>query len=281
MWIAETVEELRDQRERVRGRKAVALVPTMGALHPGHLSLIEKAQEHASCVVATIFVNPTQFGPGEDFDRYPRTLEADLEALRSAGTDGVFTPAVDEVYPPGKPEVVMDVPSVTQDLEGAKRPGHFAGVCRVVAKLLCMALPDVAVFGRKDYQQLCVIRAMAADLCLPTQIIASDTVRESDGLAMSSRNRYLNQTEREQAIGLYEALQWARQQVRDGARDVALLEAGMTERINARGLVTDYAAVRDAETVSPQKQIETPTQSVALVAGRLGAVRLIDNQLLG
>jgi len=277
MWHATTVNELRDRCHALGGR--VALVPTMGALHEGHLSLVRTGHEHADHVVASVFVNPTQFGPHEDLDKYPRTPEADLQALTGAGVAGVFVPSVEEVYPPGQPACAVDVPALTSGLEGAQRPGHFPGVCRVVAKLLQMAMPDCAVFGRKDYQQLCVVRAMVSDLAMPIEIIDSPTVREADGLAMSSRNRYLDPARREQAVGLSHALRSAREMVAaDRATPVQTLEQRMAAIMTEHGLAVDYAAVRHAQTLAPVTR--ATAEAVALVAGRLGGVRLLDNMTL-
>jgi len=278
MWQAHTVEQLREQRAALSGR--VAFVPTMGALHEGHLSLIHTAQQHADHVLVSIFVNPTQFGPNEDLDQYPRPLEQDLAACRDAGVLGAFVPAVDEVYPPGGVACEIDVPALTGVLEGAHRPGHFGGVCRVVAKLFQMAQPDCAVFGRKDYQQLCVVRAMTNDLAMPIQIIESPTIREADGLAMSSRNQYLDAEQRTRAVALYRALTTAKQTATDDpATPSEQLEQRMAEQIERHGLVVEYTAVRHAQTLEPIADAQH--DAVALVAARLGSVRLIDNMALG
>src|SRR5688572_20718161 len=189
MNVVHTIPECREHRAQLPG--TVAFVPTMGALHVGHLSLIARAKELAESVVVSIFVNPTQFGPREDFNKYPRPIMADLEKCKSAGVDLVFNPAVEEIYRPGAPDVVVDVPSLTGVLEGKHRPGHFKGVCQVVAKLFNIIRPDVAVFGEKDFQQLRVLQAMAEALDFPVQVIGAPTLRETDGLAMSSRNQYL------------------------------------------------------------------------------------------
>ncbi|MFW5682393.1 MAG: pantoate--beta-alanine ligase, partial [Phycisphaeraceae bacterium] len=190
MEMLKTVHELRAWRRSRAGK--VALVPTMGALHEGHLAHIDLALRHADDVVVSVFVNPTQFGPTEDFDRYPRDLDRDSEACESRGATAVFCPSVEQMYPPGVPEASVDVPRVSRELEGTHRPGHFPGVCRVVAKLLLMSMPDAATFGRKDFQQLRVVQAMIADLRMDVDVLEAPTVREADGLAMSSRNRYLS-----------------------------------------------------------------------------------------
>jgi len=277
MWQATTVAELRQQRAALRGR--VAFVPTMGALHEGHLSLMRTARQHADHVLVSIFVNPTQFAPTEDLGRYPRTLEADLQGCTDQGVAGVFVPSVEEVYPPGEPACDIDVPSLTGILEGQKRPTHFAGVCRVVAKLFGMVQPDCAVFGRKDYQQLCVIRAMTRSLAMPIDIIASETVRESDGLAMSSRNRYLDAAQRQQAVGLHQALTQAKAAVQsDKTIPVAAVEQRMADVIQQHHFDLDYAVARHADTLQPIDTWDQP--AVALVAARMGKVRLIDNAAL-
>ena len=260
--VLHTRAELRSWRRRGR----VALVPTMGALHEGHLSLVREAQARADAVVVSIFVNPLQFGPGEDLDRYPRTLDADVEALRGEGVDVVFVPSAAEVYPGGPPQVTIDAGPLGDLLEGASRPGHFAGVLTVVAKLLGLVRPDVAVFGEKDYQQLTLIRRMVTDLELGVRIDGAPTVREPDGLALSSRNRFLTEQDREQALALSRAL-------RAGSAEhtpAAVLEAATRE---LTGLDTDYLALRGPDLGA------APDSGPArlLVAARVGTTRLIDN----
>lgn len=257
----------------------VALVPTMGALHCGHLAHLWAARETADHVVVSVFVNPTQFGPHEDFDRYPRTLDVDAAKCETAGADLVFAPEVDAMYPPGRPGVEMTVPGVADGLEGAHRPGHFEGVCRVVLKLLNLVQPDAVTFGRKDYQQLAVVRAMIDDAMLPIDVIEVPTVREDDGLAMSSRNRYLDEAGRKQARGLSKALRQAQRMAEDGEPDPAAIEAMMREVMTACRVEVDYTAVRHADTLGAIDRV-VPEQAVALVAGRLGPVRLIDNAVL-
>ena len=277
MWVTDTVDETRKRRGALTGR--VALVPTMGALHAGHLALVHRARELAEHVLVSIFVNPTQFGRGEDLERYPRTLEADLSACRDAGVAGVLAPPVDAIYAPDVPEVLVDVPELTAILEGAHRPGHFQGVCRVVAKLLSIFTPDVAVFGRKDYQQLKVVEAMVADLMMPVRIEAVQTVREPDGLALSSRNRYLDEERRRHALGLSKALEQARMLVEEaGESDPGDVETAMRQVLEAHHLDVDYAVVRHHQSLAALDCIETPV--VALVAAWAGNVRLIDNRLL-
>ena len=280
MNVTKTIDET---RKALAGSHDLALVPTMGALHEGHLANIRRARELCGRVAVSVFVNPTQFGPGEDYDNYPRTLPNDLKQCEAEGVDLVFTPDVDEIYPPDCPETIVDVPSLTQDLEGAHRPGHFQGVCRVVAKLLAIVQPHVACFGRKDYQQLKVIEAMAADLCLPVRIEAVDTVREADGLALSSRNAYLADEQRQRALGLSKALTAAEQLIReDGETDPQTVEHAMEQEMRAHRVEPDYAAVRDARTLGQIDLINPDLEPVVcLVAGNVDHVRLIDNRLLG
>ncbi len=278
MKICTTVEALRDARRALAGR--VALVPTMGALHAGHLAHLGLARGVAEHVVVSIFVNPTQFGPHEDFNRYPRTLDVDAAKCEAAGADVVFTPEVDQMYPPGLPGVSMTVPGVADELEGAHRPGHFEGVCRVVLKLLNLVQPDAVTFGRKDYQQLAVVRAMIEDVMLPIDIVEVPTLREDDGLAMSSRNRYLEGEARKHARGLSKALRQAQQMAADGEPDPKAIQTMMRDVMQAHHVEVDYAAVRHARTLGAIDSV-VPEDAVALVAGRLGAVRLIDNMVLG
>lgn len=278
MQILETIDAMRAYRRQLSGD--VAMVPTMGALHAGHMALVDHARTLAPQVVVSIFVNPAQFGPNEDYDRYPRTFDADRQQCEAHQVDAIFAPAVEHMYPPGAIETVVDVPSLTDKLEAANRPGHFQGVCRVVMKLLNMCSPMVAVFGEKDYQQLCVIRAMVADAAIPVQIVGHPTIREADGLAMSSRNRYLNTEQRTKAVAIHDALQHARKMVRDGNRDVAQIEQTMARIIEPKGLSVDYATVRNAASLAPIKQLNDPANARALVAARLGPVRLIDNMSL-
>ena len=282
MHIAETLKEARTQRAAVTG--SVALVPTMGALHDGHLALIQQAHENADHVFVSIFVNPTQFGPGEDLQRYPRPLQADLEQCRAANVAAVFMPGNEEIYPPRTPDTAVDVPSLSAMLEGQHRPSHFPGVCRVVAKLLNILQPDVACFGLKDYQQLKIVQAMVADLMMPVRILACPTVREADGLALSSRNRYLSPDDRQHAAGLYKALCQARMLVEDtGESDPLIVEQAMQQVLKAHHLNIDYATVRHPQTLDTLDCLEPALTHgvVALLAARIGKVRLIDNMILG
>ncbi|MGC1276502.1 MAG: pantoate--beta-alanine ligase [Planctomycetaceae bacterium] len=258
---------------RANGR-AIGFVPTMGALHAGHASLIEAARDRCGSVVVSIFVNPTQFGPGEDFQRYPRTIDADLAACREAGADIVFLPSKDEIYPEGF-STFVEVAGLSDVFEGAIRPGHFRGVATVVLKLLNIVTPDVAYFGAKDYQQQLVIRRLVADLDLPVAIETRPTIREPDGLAMSSRNRYLDPVQRQQACALSKSLTTASDRLRSGARDLTPVKAEMRRIIESAGLTTDYTTVCDRRTL--RELTEPESRMVLLVAARLGDVRLIDN----
>lgn len=277
--MIDIVSDLADLRARVqawtRAGLRVGFVPTMGNLHAGHHSLIELARRHADRVVASVFVNPTQFGPNEDFARYPRTPEADAAGLQAAGCDLLWLPSVDTMYPFGvEGTVQIRVPRVTQTLEGAHRPGHFDGVATVVARLFHQVRPDVAVFGRKDYQQLAVIRYLVRDLAFPVEIVAAPTRREDDGLALSSRNQYLSAEERPQAAQIQACLQWMRQALAAGQAREAV-EAQAVERLTQAGFAVDYAAVRTPELELPEG--DAGGARVALIAARLGRTRLIDN----
>jgi pantoate--beta-alanine ligase len=254
----------------------IALVPTMGNLHAGHYSLVRAARERCDRVVASVFVNPTQFGPNEDFARYPRTLDADATGLQNEGCDLLFAPAVETMYPFGLDAAThIDVKGVTETLEGAFRPGHFAGVATVVLRLLNLVQPDVALFGRKDYQQLLTIRRLVTDLCLPIEIADVATMREADGLAMSSRNQYLSAQERPSATRVHATLLAMLEAVIRGDA-IADIERDAFASLEAAGFRVDYAAVRRADDLA---EVATDQRSglIALVAARLGATRLIDN----
>lgn len=273
---AETVADLRRAVEgwRAQGQK-IGLVPTMGALHEGHLSIVRLAQQHADRVVVSIFVNPKQFGAGEDFDHYPRTVAADAEKLASVGTALLFLPKAVEIYPPDFATTVS-VAGLSQGLCGDFRPGHFDGVATVVAKLLLQCLPDVAIFGEKDYQQYMVLRRMVADLDIPVTIIPGPTSREADGLARSSRNAYMSKTERQIAAALPRTLIDTIRAIESGATNIPglLAEAQRTLR-NAGFDAVDYIELRDAENLEPITAVTRPAR--LLVAARLGNTRLIDN----
>jgi pantoate--beta-alanine ligase len=275
MRVASTIAEL---RELLAGERSVALAPTMGNLHEGHLSLMRLARQHGRCVVASIFVNPLQFGPSEDFERYPRTMEADFASLDGLA-DVVFAPALDEVYPAPQ-NVFVDPPPIANDLCGAFRPGHFRGVATVVVKLLNIVAPQAAVFGKKDYQQLHIIRQVVAQLNLPIRIVGAEIVRAADGLALSSRNQYLSPSDRGEAIFLYQTLQGIRRAVMQGESDIERLQQHAVSSLRARGWSVDYVQVRNQLDLLPP----TPgiaglkgANLVALAAATLGGTRLLDN----
>jgi pantoate--beta-alanine ligase len=275
----DTVTTIAHVRERVRVWRAagqrIAFVPTMGNLHAGHMSLIEAARQHGDRFVASIFVNPMQFGPNEDYAHYPRTPRDDERMLAAAGCDLMFMPDVLEIYPNGPEHAArVEVPVLSQILDGEFRPGHFQGVATVVTKLLNIVEPDAAVFGEKDFQQLTVIRRLVADLCMPMTIIGAATVREDDGLAMSSRNQYLTTAERAVAPILHRQLQQARSRLLAGIADRDVETEGLAA-LNAAGFRSDYFAVRDARDL--QAALPTVHELVVLVAARLGKARLIDN----
>ena len=266
-----------------RGRRAngatIAVVPTMGALHAGHLALIDAAQRRASAVIVSIFVNPMQFDRAGDFDRYPRTLDADLAACRAAGVHAVYAPTAATMYPPGFQTRVVPG-ALAESLEGRMRPGHFEGVTTVVTKLLAAAVPDVAVFGQKDYQQLAVVRRMVADLDLGVEIVATPTVREPDGLALSSRNVRLSADDRAAAVVIPDALRAAATAYAAGERDAERLRGLVLDRVERQPrAMVEYVAVVDADTLAPLAIIERPAVIVSAVW--FGGVRLIDNSLLG
>jgi len=271
-----TIADLRAHLEpQRRAGRRIGFVPTMGALHEGHLSLIRAARADCDEVVVSIFVNPTQFGPGEDYARYPRDEAADLAACRAEGVDVVFCPTVEQMYPPGDATRVV-VARLTEVLCGPCRPGHFDGVTTVVAKLFNIVQPHRAYFGQKDAQQAVVIRRMTQDLCWPIEIVVCPTVREPDGLALSSRNAYLSADQRRQACCLYRSLEWARSEVEAGRRDAEALVAGMRRRIEEAGPCTiDYIQVVDAETLEPRSVVEG--RCLIALAVRIGPARLIDN----
>jgi pantoate--beta-alanine ligase len=277
MNTVKTVRELRAAIARARSEgKRIGLVPTMGNLHSGHAALVTKAAHRADFVVATIFVNPMQFGPNEDLATYPRTLAADQEKLIEAGCHLLFTPNVEEMYPHGMADqTVVSVPVISEGLCGASRPGHFDGVSTVVSKLFNMVQPDLAVFGEKDFQQLAVIRALVRDLNMPIQIIGEPTVRAEDGLALSSRNGYLNEEQRATAPVLYKVIQQIGAAVDRGDKDFAtLLDAGKRQ-LEAAGFRPDYLEIREATSLRPATAQDDDL--VILAAAFLGKTRLIDN----
>lgn len=277
MITVDTVAGLKEQTARLRqGGKRIALVPTMGNLHAGHVRLMQEARQHAQAVVASIYVNPLQFGQNEDFDAYPRTPAHDKVALLSAGVNLLFKPAEPEVYPRGRDaQTFVEVPGLSNDLCGAFRPGHFRGVTTVVSRLFNLVIPDVALFGKKDYQQWQIIRLMVADLGMPIEIVGVETVREPDGLAMSSRNNYLNAAERKVAPLLYETLCTLRDRIlRHGGVTREAEEAAMAS-LQSHGFRPDYVSVRRQNDLAVPHPEDRPL--VALAAAWLGNTRLIDN----
>lgn len=278
MITLQTIDALRRQVSQWRREgHRIALVPTMGNLHTGHLKLVERARQLADRVVVSIFVNPLQFGQGEDFDSYPRTLDEDSRRLEQYHTDLLFAPAVTEVYRwPQAEQTVVEVPGLSSILCGQSRPGHFAGVATVVCKLFNMAQPDVAVFGEKDFQQLMVIRRMTEDLQIPVEIEGMETVREADGLAMSSRNGYLTPEQRTKAPAVYRVLTETAEKLQAGERDFKSLEKLACESLESAGLRPDYFQIRQARDLQSPDGGEK--ELVVLVAAYLGGARLIDNK---
>ncbi len=278
--VVTTVAQIREQVAAARASgKSIGVVPTLGALHEGHAALMERARVECGYVVVTIFVNPTQFPPGEDFERYPRDPEGDMKKAVEVGVDLVFAPPVSEIYPPGDCTVVEVTGPLVECLCGPHRPGHFRGVTTVCARLFNIVGADKAYFGEKDYQQLLVIEQMARDLRLPLEIVPVATVRERDGLAMSSRNRYLSPEEREAATVLYRALSEAKRRFEGGEREAAVLVAGVRESIGGEALVKlQYAELRDAETLEEMGRLDR--RAVLAVAAFVGEARLIDNVVL-
>lgn len=262
-------------RHALQGRGRIAFVPTMGNLHEGHLTLMRQARQHADTVVASIFVNRLQFGPGEDFDKYPRTFEADCAKLQEAGVDVLFAPSESDLYPEPQ-DFFVEPPDLQHLLEGAFRPGHFRGVATVVLKLFNCVQPQAALFGKKDYQQLMLIRAMARQLALPMDIVGVDTVRAEDGLALSSRNGYLSPAERQEAPRLIRTLEHLREQLlRQGISAREALEQEAAASLDKHGWKTDYVAVRQQSDLHPPRDMDQ--KLVIVAAARLGHTRLIDN----
>jgi pantoate--beta-alanine ligase len=277
----ELIRSIADTKRRLRAVEAqglrVGFVPTMGALHRGHLALVAEAKHRAEVVVASVFVNPKQFGPNEDFARYPRTLERDAELLAGAGADILFAPSVDEMYPDGF-ETVVEVPNVARPLEGELRPGHFRGVATVVLKLFSVVRPDVAIFGEKDFQQLAVLRKMARDLSLDVEIVGHPTVREPDGLALSSRNAYLSPEERARALAIFRGLIKARASYQAGTRAASELVGAVKEELARAAIEPQYVELRACDDLAALESADRP--AVILVAARVGSTRLIDNLIL-
>lgn len=277
MQVISSKQELHEQlREWRHHDDHIALVPTLGNLHAGHIKLVELAREHAERVVVSVYVNPTQFGEDEDFEDYPRTLERDTRRLKQIGADVLFVPDDDTVYPYGHDcATVVSVPGLTENFCGASRPGHFDGVTTVVARLFALVQPDVAVFGQKDYQQQLIIRFMTEDLSLPIRIITAETVREDDGLAMSSRNQYLTEEERAAAPLLHDTLSELGSALQNGKRDFEELEKIAIGRLEKAGFGIDYVAVRRAQNLAPPDR--DCDELVVIAAVHLGEARLIDN----
>ncbi|MFQ3610177.1 MAG: pantoate--beta-alanine ligase [Fimbriimonadales bacterium] len=279
MHILRTIAEVREWvAQQRRAGRAIHFVPTMGYFHEGHLSLMRRAREEGGAVIVSLFVNPLQFAPNEDLARYPRDFERDRQLAESVGVEALFFPEVSEMYPEGY-QTVVRVPKLSAPLCGRSRPTHFDGVATVVMKLFHIVTPDRAYFGQKDYQQLRIIQQMVLDMNLPITIVPCPIVREPDGLAMSSRNVYLTDEERQRATILYQSLCWAEAQVRAGERDAHALREGVTQRIASEPLARiDYVEVVDAQTLEPVERIEKPT--LIAVAVFFGKARLIDNMVV-
>lgn len=276
MKMIEQLEQLRIATQLAKQLGRVAFVPTMGNLHDGHLTLMREARKHAQTVICSIFVNPMQFGANEDLDKYPRTLDADIAALESVGVDLLYFPSIDTMYPkPLSDQTKVEVPVISDLYCGASRPGHFVGVATVVAKLFNMVQPDVALFGTKDFQQLAVIRRMVTDLAMPIEIIGVPTVRNADGLAMSSRNQYLTSEQRAIAPKIYAELKQLAETLSQNLSQLEQQSADSQRRLAEAGFEPDYLHVLDAETLLPLT--DQSEQGVILIAAKLGAARLIDN----
>jgi pantoate--beta-alanine ligase len=276
MKVVRTIAEARAERA---ASADLVLVPTMGALHAGHVSLLQLARQHGSTVAASIFVNPTQFGPREDFSKYPRPVEQDLAKCEQAGVNWVFMPEASEMYPPGVADIAIDLPQLSNVLEGKHRPGHFSGVCQVVAKLFNITRPTATIFGQKDFQQLRIISAMVEILNWPIRIVAGPTVREHDGLAMSSRNQFLSDPERLKALTISKSLFLGKGEYTQGVRQTNRLLTSMQRVLVEQHLPIDYIAAVDPVTLKPVDVITGPT--VLAVAARVGTTRLIDNVVIG
>lgn len=275
MIVVHTLAACRAERQKL-GR--LAFIPTMGALHPGHLSLFATARKHAPHVAVSLFVNPTQFGPTEDFTKYPRPIETDLALCETAGVDLVFNPSPEEMYRPGTPDLVVDVPSLTSILEGKHRLGHFKGVCLIVTKLFNIIRPDAALFGQKDFQQLRILTAMVEALDLPVEMVSCPTLRDADGLAMSSRNRYLSAEDRVRALSITRGLFAAEAEFKRGITQTNRLIATIQKPILEQHVNIDYVAAVDPVTLKNIEVVTGPT--VLAVAARVGKTRLIDNLVI-
>ncbi len=276
MQVVRTIPLMREARARLTG--TVGFVPTMGYLHEGHLSLVRRAKQECHHLVVSIFVNPAQFGPGEDYQRYPRDEARDLCLLEPLGVDIVFIPTPEEMYPEGFCTWIDVTGPLAQRLEGAFRPGHFRGVATVVAKLFNIVQPHRTYFGEKDAQQLRIVRQLVADLNIPVEIVPCPTIREPDGLAMSSRNTYLSPSERERAVALYRALLSAQEMIKAGLRDASQIRRQMEDLLRQYGAKVDYVSIAHPDTLEEVERIEGPV--LALVAAWVGPARLIDNLLI-
>ena len=278
MRILSSISEIRTALSELRGKGSVGFVPTMGALHAGHRSLVQAARQRCDVAVVSIFVNPTQFALNEDFSRYPRTLDDDCRMLEGEGVDLVFTPTADMMYPPGA-STFIEVAGISERLDGASRPGHFRGVATIVAKFFHIVQPDFAFFGQKDAAQIAVLRQMVRDLNLPVEMVVCPTVRESDGLAMSSRNRYLSVVERKQALALFRALEAAHALAEQGEHCTATLLQAMASRLQDEPAVrVDYVAAVDPDTLLPLEDVRSGV--LLAIAAYVGSTRLVDNVLL-
>ena len=275
------ISDLRAALQPYRAAPRIALVPTMGNLHDGHLELVNIAKQHADIVVVSIFVNPTQFGVGEDFDSYPRTLDEDVAKLATVGADYVFAPSIDEMYPVLPPPTTILAGTITEQLCGKTRPTHFDGVGIVVSKLFNIVQPNIAVFGQKDYQQLAIIKQLVRDLSYSIEIIGAPIVRAADGLALSSRNQYLSESDRQIAPILQQELQYLAKQITDKQQPLDVLLTAARERITSAGFIIDYLEIKTAElTAVDDDSVNEHQELVILVAAWLGRARLLDNQLV-
>jgi len=277
MRVSHTTSEIRRQLQSLHGRKSIALVPTMGCLHAGHMSLIRKARQLADIVVVSIYVNPLQFGPNEDLDKYPRTFDADAKLCAEAGVDFLFNPAT--LYARNGPKITLKARSLPDCLCGASRPGHFDGVITVVNILFNIVQPDIAIFGEKDWQQLAIIRRMVSDLQMPVEVVGTETVREADGLAMSSRNRYLSATDRSRALALSQALRAMQQRAGAGEDDIEVLKKEAGDILAAAGISPEYVEIRSPVSLKQKLKLNN-RPARAFIAASVGDARLIDNMPL-
>ncbi|OAN61713.1 pantoate--beta-alanine ligase [Balneola sp. EhC07] len=281
MKTAESIQEIREQVNNLKSKgKKVAFVPTMGALHDGHLSLIRMAHKHADAIVVSIYVNPEQFAPHEDFGTYPRTIEADLKLCKEENVDVVFMPDTETMYGSGKKYFSIDIEELNVHLDGGSRPGYFQGIALVVNKLFNIVNPDIAVFGQKDYQQFRIIEQMVKEFNHPVELLMAPIGRAEDGLALSSRNAYLSQEERALAPSLYRALTYVAQQIENGVMEPALLISHQQEELEAKGFENDYLSVYSLDTLQPVDKLSTENKYVLAIAAYLGKTRLIDNLIL-